>query len=58
MPGLAASPDRGPFRRLIEGDIGVDEYVKSLDERVREREGDHARPAPPPAPTEREERAG
>ena len=53
MAHLAAASESDPFRRLVEVDIGVDEYVKSLDDRVRERQADERPPAPaqqPPPP--------
>jgi hypothetical protein len=33
------------FRHLVEGKISVDEYIKRLDERVRERRENEERPA-------------
>ncbi len=50
MPSLTANPEPDTFRRLVEGEIGVDEYVKSLDERVRE--GTDQPAADPPRPPE------
>lgn len=46
---MRAASESDPFRRLVEGEIGVEEYVKSLDERVRERHADE-HPPPRPAP--------
>jgi len=40
---LATAPEPDTFRGLVEGEIDVDEDVKSLDDRVRER-----RATPPP----------
>ena len=46
MEHVATAPEPDTFRRLVEGEIGVDEYVDSLDERVRERR-EHERETPP-----------
>ena len=40
-----APVDTGSFRRLVEQEITVDEYVERLDERVRERHEAEDRPA-------------
>lgn len=39
-------PDTGSFRRLVEREITVDEYVDRLDERVRERHETEEAPVP------------
>ena len=44
VPNAAQGADT--FRRLVEGEIGVDEYVKSLDERVEERREAERPPTP------------
>lgn len=44
MTDRTATPEPDTFRRLVEGEIGVDEYVKSLDERVREGGGREQQP--------------
>jgi len=41
------------FRRLVEGKITPDEYVRKLDERVQETR-EASRPVTPPTQTERE----
>ena len=51
--GKVRASDTGSFRRLVEHEISVEEYVRRLDERVRERDQDEERPRSDREPVER-----